>query len=221
MQTPKISWVAVCSQKNVLSDSCLCQTIYRYGTQPKYEFSSANLLFLSSKVNINIILRPKEVKLYTSSKWSLLMYSSDFSVTISHFRLFGLDYTILIWIITTNGCMTILLLVTPTGMRTSLIIKRYEANILSFLSYSCLVWGKTCYHIFRPLHIFMCVHTCLWFSSYPTLSLWFMNKFKFGKFPIIFDTLLDKIPWKHNVFKTDLPVTKLWKIYVRYIGLKL
>ena len=48
-----------------------------------------------------------------------------------------------------------------------------------------------------------------------------MNKLKFGKFPIIFDTLLDKIPWKHNVFKTDLPVTKLWKIYVRYNGLKL
>ena len=145
----------------------------------------------------------------------------DVSVTISYFRLFGLDYTILIRIITTNGCMTILLLVTPTGIGTSLIIKRYEANILSFLSYSCLVWGKNCYHIFRPLHIFMCVHTCLWFSSYPTSSLWFMNKFKFGKFPIIFDTLLDKIPWKHNVYKTDLPVTKLWKIYVRYNGLKL
>ena len=143
MQTPKISWVAVCSRKNVLSDSCLCQTIYRYGTQPKYEFSSANLLFLSSKVNINIILRPKEVKLYTSSKWSLLMYSSDFSVTISYFRLFGLDYTILIRIITSNGWMTTLLLVTPTGIGTSLVIKRYEANILSFLSHSCLVWGKT------------------------------------------------------------------------------
>ena len=141
------------------------------GTQSKYEFSSANLLFLSSKVNINIILRPKEVKLYTSLKWSLLMYSSNFSVTISHFRLFGLDYTILIRIITLNGCMTILLLVTPTGIGTSLIIKRYEANILSFLSYSCLVWGKTCYQIFRPLHNFMCVHTCLWFSSCPTSSL--------------------------------------------------
>ena len=128
-------------------------------------------MFLSSKVNINIILRPKEVKLYTSLKWSLLMYSSNFSVTISHFRLFGLDYTILIRIITLNGCMTILLLVTPTGIGTSLIIKRYEANILSFLSYSCLVWGKTCYQIFRPLHIFMCVHTCLWFSSCPTSSL--------------------------------------------------
>ena len=161
------------------------------------------------------------MKLYTSLKWSLLMYSSNFSVTISHFRLFGLDYTILIRIITLNGCMTILLLVTPTGIGTSLIIKRYEANILSFLSYSCLVWDKTCYYIFRPLHIFMCVHTCLWFSSCPTSSLWFMNKLKFGKCSIIFDTLLDKIPWKHNVFKRDLPVTKLWQIYVRYNGPKL
>ena len=84
------------------------------------------------------------------------MYSANFSVTISHFSLFGLDYTILIRIITLNGFMTILLLVTPTGIGTSLIIKRYEANILSFLS------------------------------------------------------------WKHNVFKRDLPVTKLWRIYVRY-----
>ena len=157
MQTPKISWVAVCSRKNVLSGSCLCQTIYRYGTQPKYEFSSANLLFLSSKVNINIILRPKEVKLYTSSKWSLLMYSSDFSVTISYFRFLGLDYTILIWIITTNGCMTILLFVTPTGMRTSLIIKRYEANILSFLSYSCLVGEKLATISLDPF-IFLCAY---------------------------------------------------------------